>query len=134
MAPPRGVGSSPRGGATGLSLGNPVFVSIHHFFMSSCVYILFSAARNRFYIGMTTLPINERIKRHNEAYYSGKFTTGADDWQLMIELPCKSVDMARELEQWIKRKACKTGRDDQRSTITSIDSPASSPSSQSCTA
>ncbi len=104
MAPPRGVGSSPRGGATGLSLGNPVFVSIHHFFMSSCVYILFSAARNRFYIGMTTLPINERIKRHNEAYYSGKFTTGADDWQLMIELPCKSVDMARELEQWIKRK------------------------------
>ena len=48
--------------------------------MSAVFYILFSASANKFYIGHTTEPVQERLKKHL-ANHTG-FTAKFKDWKI----------------------------------------------------
>ncbi|NHM02970.1 GIY-YIG nuclease family protein, partial [Flavobacterium difficile] len=48
--------------------------------MPFIVYIIYSSAKNKFYIGYTS-DLEERIIRHNQK--SKGFTGNTDDWKLM---------------------------------------------------
>ena len=74
--------------------------------MSSC-YILFSKKLDRYYIGFTTLPIDERLDHHLSNYYDNKFTSKANDWIVFLEIKCPNADTARKVEAHIKRMKSK---------------------------
>jgi putative endonuclease len=72
------------------------------------VYILYSKKLDRFYTGVTTLPIEERLENHLQKRY-GKlnFTQKADDWTLFWSLECISFKQARNIELHIKKMKSK---------------------------
>ncbi len=69
-------------------------------------YILFSAGRNRYYIGHSG-NLEERIKKHH-THHKG-FTGNTDDWKIVYteKYPTKSEAYARErqVKKWKSRKA-----------------------------
>jgi putative endonuclease len=71
------------------------------------VYILYSKERDRYYIGMTSLPITERVRQHNERHYTGKFTARAADWGLKLVILCENKEEAIRLEKRIKQRKSK---------------------------
>ena len=75
--------------------------------MTYC-YILHSASLNRYYTGSTILESGERLDRHLEEYYGArKFTAKVKDWELYLEIPCESIEIARKIENHIKRMKSK---------------------------
>jgi putative endonuclease len=66
--------------------------------MAAFVYILYSRSLDKFYIGNTTEPVKERLRKHLSAH-SG-FTSKAKDWELVFteELINKSQAYRRELQ------------------------------------
>ncbi|HQQ96184.1 MAG TPA: GIY-YIG nuclease family protein, partial [Cyclobacteriaceae bacterium] len=71
-------------------------------FMDALVYILHSAAAGKYYIGHTTEPIEERLRKHNSDHdgFTGKYS----DWRVVFteKLTSKALAYARERE--IKRR------------------------------
>jgi putative endonuclease len=53
----------------------------------NCVYILYSAKLNRFYIGFTS-DFDTRLEFHKNAE-SHKFTAKAEDWELFLRIHAK---------------------------------------------
>jgi putative endonuclease len=74
--------------------------------MKFYVYILYSASRDRYYIGHTGDELEERLRRHNSNHkgYSGK--TG--DWQIVYKEEHLTKEAAykreREIKSWKSRK------------------------------
>jgi putative endonuclease len=66
------------------------------------VYILFSEQLDKFYIGFTTLTVEDRLQKHVSLYYENKFTAKADDWTIFLEIECKNQTVARKIEAHIK--------------------------------
>jgi len=71
------------------------------------VYILYSSSSDRYYIGSTTQPIEERLRRHLTNHNG--FTTKAKDWIVVYseEFADKSSALSREkqIKSWkIKSK------------------------------
>ena len=68
-------------------------------------YILFSSTRNRFYIGYTGEPIEERLRRHN-SNHSG-FTGSVNDWTVVYAETFSEKSLAvkreREVKAWKSR-------------------------------
>jgi putative endonuclease len=66
--------------------------------MIAIVYIIHSKSLDRYYIGHTTEPIEERLRKHLAAH-SG-FTSKAKDWKVMYteEFSDKSQAYRRELQ------------------------------------
>jgi putative endonuclease len=66
--------------------------------MDAWFYILFSVSANRFYIGHTTEPLEERLRKHNSNHsgFTGKF----HDWKLVCyeKFPTKQSAYSRERE------------------------------------
>ncbi len=54
----------------------------------SSVYILYSITSNNYYIGFTSISVEERLERHNNNYYANKFTQKSKDWSLYLEIKC----------------------------------------------
>ena len=76
--------------------------------MKTFVYILFSQALQRFYTGITTLDVLERLENHiNKKYGKLNFTQKADDWTLHFSLECESFSQARNIELHIKKMKSK---------------------------
>lgn len=72
--------------------------------MKTIVYILYSEKLNRFYTGLTTLNIEERLNNHLEKKYSSlNFTRKANDWKIFLFIECKSTSHGRKLELFIKK-------------------------------
>ena len=68
------------------------------------VYILESKKLNRYYIGMTLLDVEIRIKKHKMSCYGNKsFTSKANDWILVLALECDDKNHAFNLEKKIKK-------------------------------
>ncbi|WP_235893486.1 GIY-YIG nuclease family protein [Litoribacter populi] len=69
--------------------------------MKAVLYILFSKKLDRFYIGHTTEPIEERLRKHLSDHTG--FTSKAKDWEIahLEPFPDKTQAYRRELE--IKR-------------------------------
>ncbi|MCH7396451.1 GIY-YIG nuclease family protein [Belliella sp. DSM 107340] len=56
--------------------------------MISFFYILHSDKLNRFYSGLTTITVQERLENHiNKVYSKTNFTQKADDWTDFIAIP-----------------------------------------------
>jgi len=71
--------------------------------MFSC-YILYSKALGRFYIGSSQTTPEERLAKHNTAFYLGQhYTSATSDWTLFLVISCTSFSQARKIENHIKR-------------------------------
>ncbi len=64
-------------------------------------YILFSQARNKYYIGATG-NLEQRIQKHNEKHKG--FTGHTQDWKIVYSEAFQSLSEARQRELQIKRK------------------------------
>ncbi|MCW3072906.1 MAG: excinuclease subunit [Bacteroidetes bacterium] len=74
--------------------------------MSYYVYILYSAAKDRYYIGHTGDDLKERLRKHNSNHKG--FTGGSSDWELKYSEEYPSKEMAykreREIKAWKSRR------------------------------
>jgi len=72
----------------------------------SHVYILYSATKNKFYIGCTSDDLEERIRKHNSNHNG--FTGNVNDWVLtyseVFELKADAFAREREIKKWKSRK------------------------------
>ncbi|WP_111319879.1 GIY-YIG nuclease family protein [Algoriphagus chordae] len=72
------------------------------------VYILHSNSLNRFYTGLTSLSVLERLENHIAKKYSKfNFTQKANDWILFHSIECESLSQARMIELHIKKMKSK---------------------------
>jgi putative endonuclease len=75
------------------------------FFKMAQVFILFSPIANRYYIGHTTEPLAERLRKHNSNHkgFTGKF----QDWRILYTESFVSKAFAysreREIKAWKSR-------------------------------
>ena len=77
---------------------------MEHFF----VYILFSTQLDRFYTGLTSLAVQERLENHlNKKYGKLNFTQKANDWVLHHHFQCEDFSQARKIEIHIKKMKSK---------------------------
>ena len=78
--------------------------------MEFAFYILHSRSANRYYIGHTSEPINERLRKHNTGHrgFTGKF----HDWTVayLETYPSKELAYARErqVKAWKSKKRIET--------------------------
>jgi putative endonuclease len=74
--------------------------------MTFQVYILFSAAKNKYYVGHTGDDLDERIRKHNSNHTG--FTGGTGDWELKYSKKYKTKSEAlrreKEIKKWKSRK------------------------------
>jgi putative endonuclease len=74
--------------------------------MIATFYILFSHAADKFYIGHTTEPIYERLRKHNTGHegFTGKYR----DWIIIYSEKYDNKKLAygreREVKKWKSRK------------------------------
>jgi len=67
------------------------------------VYILYSKFADKFYIGFTTIQVEDRLERHLKKYYQNKFTSTYSDWELFCEIECETNEQARKIEAHIRK-------------------------------
>jgi putative endonuclease len=65
------------------------------------VYVLYSKALNKFYVGYT-YDLPRRIHEHNSG--KGNFTSQGKPWELVVEFECNKRSDAIRLELKIKRR------------------------------
>ena len=65
-------------------------------------YIIFSPTRNKYYVGETENP-EQRLIQHNSAFFPGKFTAQATDWELFLCIEFNDRIKARKFESFIKK-------------------------------
>ena len=76
--------------------------------MKFFVYILFSKNLERFYTGITSLSLEERLENHiNKKYGNLNFTQKAEDWILFHFIECINISQARKIELHIKNMKSK---------------------------
>ncbi|MBZ4187989.1 GIY-YIG nuclease family protein [Niabella beijingensis] len=66
------------------------------------VYILYSPAAKRFYIG-SCLELSDRLNEHRDKKHAGSFTARYSDWELYFTIADLSYLQARKVEQHIKK-------------------------------
>jgi putative endonuclease len=68
--------------------------------MPAVFYILFSHAANKFYVGHTSEPISERLRKHNSNHhgFTGKFR----DWKVVYTESFSSKELAYKRERQVK--------------------------------
>ena len=85
--------------------GFSYFCGMEKFF----VYILYSQKLDRYYTGVTTLSVEERLENHiQKSYGKLNFTQKAEDWALFWSLECVSFNQARNIELHIKKMKSRT--------------------------
>jgi putative endonuclease len=71
------------------------------------VYIIYTTAFDKFYIGESIDPI-EQVSQNNDGFYKGTSTTNTKDWELKLTLSVESNGDAVKLERYIKSMKSKT--------------------------
>ncbi len=72
------------------------------------VYILFSVTLDKYYIGATTLLIEERLVNHNDKYYDNKYTSKGIPWNVYWYREVENMQLAMKIEQHIKNMKSRT--------------------------
>src|SRR5690606_22222270 len=75
-------------------------------YMQATFYILHSTILDKFYIGHTTEPMEERLRKHLSSH-SG-FTSKAKDWKVVYTEPLPTKEDAYRREFAVKNWKCKT--------------------------
>lgn len=71
--------------------------------MQARCYILFSQKLDKFYVGVTTDDIHERIAKHNESKYGQhRYTSTVDDWVLFLDIVVEDFAHAVRMERKVK--------------------------------
>ena len=74
-------------------------------FMEAWFYILYSSSANRYYVGHTTEPLAERVRKHNSDHQG--FTGKYHDWVVRYTEPfltkVEAYRREREVKGWKKR-------------------------------
>ena len=66
-------------------------------------YILYSENLDKYYIGACQDNLEDRIIKHNTAFYGKKcFTSTSNDWELKLYIPTDNYEHAIRLERKIK--------------------------------
>ena len=73
--------------------------------MNFTVYILFSESLNKYYVGYTSLSIQDRLNYH--LYNHKGFTANAKDWKITWTKNLKTKKEALILEKKIKKRGAK---------------------------
>ncbi len=68
--------------------------------MQAHCYILFSLALDRYYVGHTTEPVHERLRKHNSQHKG--FTGRANDWEIVYAESFHTKQLAYYRERQIK--------------------------------
>ncbi|MBR2195799.1 MAG: GIY-YIG nuclease family protein [Salinivirgaceae bacterium] len=71
------------------------------------VYILYSQAIDKYYIG-ETVDLNNRLEEHISHTFCGSFTTRSTDWKIYLVMECQSRTQARLVESHIKKMKSKS--------------------------
>ncbi len=66
------------------------------------VYIIFSASKDRYYIGSTSVGIKTRLKRHNEGWT--RSTRSGTPWELKFVCSYSTKSEALSRERFIKNQ------------------------------
>jgi len=67
-----------------------------------CCYIIYSAKKDKYYIGETR-NLSERLILHNTGGLGPSFTSQSQDWILYLQIECETRQMSRQIERHIKR-------------------------------
>lgn len=67
------------------------------------VYIIYSAALDKFYIGQTE-EFEGRLIKHLLNTDKTSFTSRADDWEEYLLIPCENRTQALQIENYIKKQ------------------------------
>ena len=74
--------------------------------MKYAVYILFSAKRDRYYIGYTSDDLVNRLKKHNSNHKG--FTGKINDWEIVYvsyyNSKLEALQREKEIKNWKSRK------------------------------
>ncbi len=71
--------------------------------LKAYVYILYSKRLDKYYVGSTTYLPEERLKQHNEEYFSNAYTAKGIPWELYFYIKCTTKSQAQVIEEHIKR-------------------------------
>ena len=69
---------------------------------TTTIYILHSEKLNRFYVGITTRSVTERLSEHNSKVFAKAATARGIPWTLFFKMSCSSRLQAYRIEQHIK--------------------------------
>ena len=67
------------------------------------VYILYSKIIDHYYIGYIIDSIANRINKHLSNFYENKYTAEAKDWNLYLQINCKTNNQAMQIKKHIKK-------------------------------
>jgi putative endonuclease len=70
--------------------------------MAYFVYIIFSKALDKYYIGYTE-DLELRLKQHNNGFYKDSYTKLTNDWSMFHCIECSSKTQAIRVEAHIKK-------------------------------
>ena len=70
----------------------------------STLYILYSPKLKKYYTGITTGRVQERLEKHNLSTYGSHFTSQANDWIIKLSLEIGTYTQARRMELYIKKR------------------------------
>jgi putative endonuclease len=71
--------------------------------MGYCVYILYSAKIDRYYVGMRE-DLDKRLVYHNHPISPSKFTSKGVPWVIYFSIRCSTKSQSLRLERLIKSK------------------------------
>lgn len=78
--------------------------------MSAWTYILYSANLDRYYVGATSMTVNERLRRHLATHRH--FTSKAKDWEILwtqrFDTKAEAIAREREIKKWKSRLRIET--------------------------
>lgn len=78
--------------------------------MSAWTYILYSAKLDRYYVGATSMSVNERLRRHLATHRH--FTNKAKDWEIVwterFDTKSAAIAREREIKKWKSRSCIET--------------------------
>jgi len=66
------------------------------------LYIIFSAALNKYYVGETS-NFQDRLFQHNSGFYKNSYTSKASDWTLVLIIEFDNISQARKAELFVKK-------------------------------
>jgi len=70
----------------------------------SSLYILYSPSLDKYYTGITTDPVKQRLEKHNSGFYGKRFTSAASDWVIQLEIETIDYAHARRMELYVKSR------------------------------
>jgi putative endonuclease len=65
-------------------------------------YILYSALIDQYYIGCTSITVDEHLQRHHSGYQDSKWSMQGVPWAVFLMIDCDSIEQARAIEDHIK--------------------------------